>query len=551
MVVPNNNQDIPELTAKVAYAAFPKGNPYLTLRDELGPIFKDDDFAEFYSTTGQPALSPWRLALVTIIQFRENLSDRAMAEAIRARIDLKYLLSLELDHPGFNFSVLSEFRARLLGSPEEVLLNKLLECCRERGLVKERGKQRTDATHVLSSIRVMSRLELVTETMRATLNKLAEVSPEWLRVVVDPSWYKRYGERADNFRLPDSKAKRAEYAQTVGEDGFKLLDLLEEKSDLHSLPEVSILRQVWDRHYERQSGDKNGKSGSKISFLNNQELKAAGTAIESPYDIDARFRSRYDKSWTGYIVHLTETCDDDVPHLITHVETTLASVHETKKVEEIHAALKAKNLLPDQHFVDSAYIDADLLVEIQEKYQVDLFGPALINQSWQSKIEEAYDLEKFKIDWENQTVQCPEGKMSINWREVKDRKGAPSIAVRFSSSDCQRCEARHLCTRSSKRRELGFKPEKQYLALQKARQKIDSEEGRDEYKRRAGIEGTISQGVRSFGLRRTRYRGIAKTSFQHVATATAMNIDRLVSWLNEVQLAQTRTSRFAALAPCG
>lgn len=160
-------QEVPELTRRVAHAAFPKGSPYLTLRDELGTIFEDDDFVNLYPQKGQPALPPWRLALVTILQFRENLSDRQAAEAVRSRIDWKYLLGYELTDPGFHFSVLSDFRSRFLNGHEALLLDKLVQCCRGKGLFKERGQQRTDATRVLAAIRVMNRLELVGETMRA------------------------------------------------------------------------------------------------------------------------------------------------------------------------------------------------------------------------------------------------------------------------------------------------------------------------------------------------------------------------------------------------
>src|ERR1700741_2385014 len=162
---PHALEPVPEETARVARAAFPKGNPYLTLRDTLGTIFQDDDFAPLFPACGQPGLSPWRLALVTIMQFRENLADRQAAEAVRARIDWKYVLSLELTDPGFDFSVLSEFRDRLLaGSAEEVLLNKLLERCSAVGLLKARGQQRTDSTHVLAAIRVLNRLQIVAAT---------------------------------------------------------------------------------------------------------------------------------------------------------------------------------------------------------------------------------------------------------------------------------------------------------------------------------------------------------------------------------------------------
>src|SRR4051794_23128897 len=158
---------VPENTAQVARAAFPDGNPYLQLRDQLGTLFTDADFADLYPRRGQPALAPWRLALVTVLQFRDGLSDRRAADAVRSRIDWKYLLGLELTDPGFDFSVLCEFRARLLaGEAGERLPEKLLDRCQAAGLLKARGRQRTDATHVLAAVRAMNRLELLAETLR-------------------------------------------------------------------------------------------------------------------------------------------------------------------------------------------------------------------------------------------------------------------------------------------------------------------------------------------------------------------------------------------------
>src|SRR4029079_10399731 len=158
-------------------------------------------FASLYAHTGQPGFTPWRLALVTLMQFRENLADRQAAEAVRARIDWKYLLGLELTDPGFDFSVLSEFRDRLLaGSAAELLLDKLLERCQALGLLTARGQQRTDSTHVLAAIRVMNRLELVTETLRAALNELATVAPAWLHALAPLAWYARYSKRIEDRR---------------------------------------------------------------------------------------------------------------------------------------------------------------------------------------------------------------------------------------------------------------------------------------------------------------------------------------------------------------
>src|SRR2546425_3565342 len=246
---------IPEETARVARAAFPKGSPYLTLRDQLGTLYDDGDFPALFPASGQPGLPPWRLALVTLMQFRENLSDRQAAEAVRARIDWKYLLGLALTDPGFDFSVLSEFRDRLLaGSAEELLLEKLLERCRALGLLTARGQQRTDSTHVLAAIRVLNRLELVAETLPAALNAVAAVAPDWLQAVTPPAWYDRYSRRIEESRLPKDTAAREAYAQMVGEDGFHFLDALEDPDapqEARELPHMEALRRTWQRHYER------------------------------------------------------------------------------------------------------------------------------------------------------------------------------------------------------------------------------------------------------------------------------------------------------------
>src|SRR5215213_3807574 len=219
---------VPDDTARIARAAFPRGNPYLLLRDRLGPVFDDAGFADLYARRGQPGYTPWRLALVTLLQFREGLSDRQAAEAVRARIDWKYLLSLDLGDAGFDHTVLCEFRGRLLGGEAaERLLTRVLDTARDAGLLKARGRQRTDSTHVLAAVRDLNRVELVAETLRAALNAIAVVAPDWLRALAPPEWHARYDRRIEDMRLPETGPKREAYVAQVGADGYRLLQALE------------------------------------------------------------------------------------------------------------------------------------------------------------------------------------------------------------------------------------------------------------------------------------------------------------------------------------
>src|ERR671939_1076310 len=480
---------VPKLTARIARAAFPKSNPYLTLRDKLGTVFADRDFADLYPEQGRPGYPPSRLALVTLMQFREGLSDRQAAEAVRARIDWKYLLGLELTDPGFDHSVLCEFRARLLaGSAEERLLERVLEACRDLGLVKARGRQRTDATHVLAAVRKLNRLELVAETLRAALNALAVAAPDWLRALAPAEWYERYSRRIEDARLPQSEAKRDAYARQVGEDGFCLLDALEGSGAPHglaALPAIQTLRRVWARHFTRDT-DEDGGSGAQLRPIRGRGKEER---IESPYDIEARFRTKGGMSWTGYLVHLTETCDADAPRLMVHVETTPASVHEARRIGAIHDALAAKGLSLSTHLVDAGYVSAEQLVRARERHEIDLVGPTRKNVSWQQRSKEAFGIEAFAVDWDMKRVRCPEGRLSVTWDDYQDKARGRCIKVHFSPADCQVCPSRARCTRAKTRgRQLSLRTREMHEALAAARARQEDETERPLYRLRAGIE---------------------------------------------------------------
>jgi transposase len=222
MLRPMRIEPVPPATARVAHAAFPKGNRYLKLADEMETLFTDDTFQALFPTHGQPALPPWRLALVTLLPCAEGLSDRQAADAVRSRIDWKYVLRIELTDAGFDASVLSEFRTRLIaGAAEYLLFDTLLMWCREPRLVKARGRQRTDSTHILAAVRALNRTEVVGETLRHALNTLAVAAPTWLQAVSPPDWWERYTRRAEDDRLPTTPAARAALSLTIGNDGWQ------------------------------------------------------------------------------------------------------------------------------------------------------------------------------------------------------------------------------------------------------------------------------------------------------------------------------------------
>ena len=539
---------VPLDTERVAKAAFPKGNPYLTLHDELGPIFADADFAVQFSKVGQSAIPPWRLALVTIMQFREKLSDRQAAEAVRSRIDWKYLLRLELTDTGFDHSVLSEFRGRLLaGNLEQLLLNKLLERCAQLGLVKGGGKQRTDSTRILGAVRDLNRLEVVGESVRAALNDLAVLAPEWLQQIAPEDWYARYGRRVEDYRLPSKKAERIAYAEQVGADGAYLLECLSKSKHAEAgfaLSTVQTVQSLWSYHYKEVETE----AGVVLRWKSNKELTVRETpCIESPYDTEVRYRRRCGTTWTGYIAHLSETCDDDSVHLVTHVMTTHARSHEAQCIEGIHDALIAKQLQPAEHYVDAAYVDALLLASEQNK-GIETVGPARVDPSWQNRTEGAYSVDQFEIDWENEQVTCPQGKVSRQWKAHTRTSGDPYLHVTFRLKDCAACKAVDQCTKAAAGyRTLNLLPQPAHEALAAARAQQKTKAGQKRYRRRAGIEGTISQAVRSCSLRRSRYIGLAKNHLQNVAVGAALNIDRLFNWFQGVPFAKTRISHFSAL----
>ena len=303
------------------------------------------------------------LMLVTVLQFVERLTDRQAAAALAARIDWKYALGLELDDPGFHNSVLSEFRGRLVEHDlSHLCFEKVLERCRELGLVKADGRQRTDSTHVIAAVRDLTHVELVGEAVRALSEALAAVAPDFLAETVDVHvWAKPYGPRVCDWNWPRAKAGRDALAEQFGRDGRHLLTALfaqQQRPWLRELPQVELPRTVLPQNYLVET-TKDG-SGVMRRRTESDGVPPAPLRLASPYDPDARWAAKgKDRFWLGYKLHLTETCDDPdqtkTPNLITNVHTTPATTPDNSASIPIHQDLAERGLAPAEHYLDSGY----------------------------------------------------------------------------------------------------------------------------------------------------------------------------------------------------
>jgi transposase len=525
---PQPPREMPEAMIQIGAKLLTPESPYRLVGERLYVKYRDEDFADLYPAEGQPGLSPVDLAFVTAFQYMEDIADRAAAEAVRMRLDWKYALHLPLDYVGFNFSVLSEYRARLVshqadGRVFEALLNDL----EGLGLLKRRGRQRTDSLAVLTRVRELTRLELVVETVRVTLQALLAVDPEWTRATVPPTWEDRYGERCVAERLSDSE--RSILQKETGRDGQWLLDRLaapSTPSNLTRLSEVEVLRTVWEQQYEVRDREVIFRAPGPYDGT---------TRIQSPHDPEARYSKKRDQEWIGDKLQVTETDDEGLPHLITDIAITSSVESDQQALGEIQSRQVERDVLPSERMVDQGYVSGATL-EASADIGEDLVGPAPGDNSPQAQLPDGLTLDQFKVDMEHGVATCPGGQSTTNRSQPADG----GVQFKFDKDICAACPLRTRCCMGQGGRTITLGPH--HAALQAARARQQTEDFKERYRQhRGGVEGCLSGLVRGQGIRVNRYIGRAKNNLRALFVGVAVNLLRAARWLAGIRPQVRRT----------
>ncbi|MEJ2736796.1 MAG: transposase [Anaerolineae bacterium] len=506
--------EIPEKTRRLVEPLLPADSVYRLVGNEIEQIVSDKDFADMYADDGRPAVNPVVLALVSVFQYCEKLPDRAAADAAVMRLDWKYALRQELTWTGFHFSDLCNFRKRLLEHEREwVVFEGVVSYLQERGYIKKRGKQRTDSTKIIGLVARLSRLELVWETIRVALGSLIEADASWVKKHLPISFVDTYGHRRWDFRL--SKTEIRQWMEEAGQEGYWFLDQVEAHGNdgLRTFAEVEQLRRVLDEQFTR------GEDGETAPRPPGQ---AKGDVITTPHDPEARYGKKGGQGWVGYKLQVTETADEE-SRFITDIEVVPAMRQDNQCLKDIQERLVEREIAPGKQYVDQAYMSGRHIAESLDQ-GIDLRG--YVREGNTSK-PEGFRLRDFQIDIEQRQAICPVGKKQVKWARAKPGvKNLIAYHVGFGRQ-CQSCPhyGPDLCTDRPSGRHLGVNA--YHDLIQARRQEASTEAFKEEMNIRAGVEGTVSELVRSHGARRSRFRGRKKNRLQALFVASAANLKRL------------------------
>jgi transposase len=509
-------QEIPAETRRVVDPLLKTGNLYRLVGQEAEQLVDEASLAQLYDEEGRPGVNPVILALVTVFQYVEKLPDRQAADMSALRLDWKYALRQELDWAGFHYSDLCNFRKRLLREGQsQVVFEGVVSYLRARGYLKTRGKQRTDATHVLGNVMRLSRLELVWETLRLAVSALVSADAPWTLRWLPASYVESYSQRRMDYRLSTEEVQQQ--LHQAGQEGYWLLDQVAAHGEeaLRQLPEITLLRRVLDEQFERQD---DGRSHAR------PESDCTGDVISNPHDPEVRYGSKGRIEWRGYKLQVTETAEETQPvQFITDVAVTSTLETDHRSLAAIQDRLAHRDLAPARQYVDQGYTSG-ATIEASQRRGIDLRG--FVPGDTRKPV--GFRLGDFTLDLAAHTATCPAGRSARSFKPVTS--GAADVAYRVSfGSFCRDCPGFGRCTTNRQGRTLDLSP--YHATIQARRQLAHDPAFHREMHRRSAIEGTLSELVRAQGARRARYRGRSKTLLQACFTAAATNLKRLARTL--------------------
>lgn len=515
--------EIPEETRTLVEPLLAEESVYRLIGQEVDQMVVDGEFEDLYAEDGRPAVNAVLLALITVFQFLEKLPDRAAASMAVMRLDWKYALRQAPTWSGFHYSDLCNFRKRLISHQrEEVIFERILAYLREKGYVKAGGKQRTDSTHIVGHVMDLSRLELVWETIRVTLNALISTDAPWVLKWLPATFVETYSVRRSDYRLKESEVAPA--LQKAGEEGQWLVTQVMTAGHpmLQSLPELGLLKRVLTEQYS-QDGQIQTRPPGQVT----------GDVITSPHDPQARYGNKGSHEWIGYKLHVTETVDEVLnTRFITDMTLTPAFIQDNTPILDIQQRLVERQVPPAQQYVDQGYMSgANLQASLDAS--IDLRG--FVRDGNVTK-PEGFRLPDFTLDVEHRQATCPAGQEAIHWSPVDPKVGQKNLLAFLVSfgKQCQTCPffGPGLCTDKPAGRTIAIS--RYHDLIHARREESHTTAFRQEMHQRAAIEGTLSELVRAHAARRSRYRGLRKNQLQAAFTAVATNLKRLARALAPV-----------------
>ena len=508
---------MPEETGRIGKMLLEEKDPYRMIGNQLFEKWQEEEFADLYSREGKPGYSPVILAFVSVFQFMERLADRQAAQALRMRLDWKYALHLPLEDAGFDFSVLSEFRDRVIeGKAEQRVFEKLVEEIQAMGLIKEHGKQRSDSIAMLVKVRRLSRIEMVVETLRLAVVALVAADREWCEEVIPPSWEEKYGERFVRQRYSEQEWKA--YEANIGNDGEWLLKRLKDggaPAELQDLPEVQVFSTVWAQQFREAQGQMVYKDLKKYD---------GHTQIQTPHDPEARYSRKRKFEWLGDKVQVTETEDEGYPHIITDMLATNSNQTDYEELALIQDRLIKRQCKPGEHYVDAGYMSGPNLAHSHD-LEIDLLGPLPEVVTPQDRLPDGVTQAQFQMDPQKKIAICPQGHQACNPSLTEN-----TWSFHFPQKVCAACLLHARCCTGQGGRTVGMNIHYDLVQMARTRQKTEAFK-KDYHQHRSGVEGSLSALVRGHGMRVSRYTGQKKRNLQAILTGCAANLKRTAHWL--------------------